>query len=152
LDEADIFTGEINTLFKGIEKNPNVDWFKIQLDVHRIVRWAIENTIQHGSIADGDSSRHGAQVNAKFGVYLEGADIFVVIKNPKIKPFPISLDREFLPGEKANVTEEERVGFKGTEEAVGLILDKLASFPAGSSVKWESDSEAVEFVLRINIQ
>ncbi len=73
----------------------------------------------------------------------------IQIINPKIKEFPIYLEREFSKYDKIQVPDQQRKGNRGLGAALAFLNSNMKPLPEGSTVKWASSSTEINFTLKI---
>ncbi len=135
-----------------LEENNNLnierDWESMLLSSADILKNVIDNTLQHSSTAGLTRN----DIPIEYAVYSQGPLVIVKIRNPKVKPFPKKLIRDFSPGESVKVPWYQRRGYRGAGIGHVSIFGHLESLPEGSQVRWDSDSESVTFTLKIYIE
>ncbi|MBL7542200.1 MAG: hypothetical protein JNL11_00205 [Bdellovibrionaceae bacterium] len=100
------------------------------MPIQDILKFAVENTIQHGSelTAKGIYTYQNSLQNSldvKFSLRETDEYFYLVVIKPQIKPFPKSIEKEFLVGEFADVDDSERVDYRGGHGLahVGMSLE-----------------------------
>ncbi|MEK6774734.1 MAG: hypothetical protein AABY64_12395 [Bdellovibrionota bacterium] len=141
-------TRALEKILSQQEQRPEQDWRIVLFNAKEILKHAVDNTFQHGSLNMSKENLKYLSVYTEMNLYSENGNVFVTISNPQIKSFPTALQNEFFAGQ---IPDSQRTGYRGEGRAHKIILVTLRNLPTGSSVKWEANGKAVQFTLKIQL-